>query len=100
MNPPAFGDAHTDFTRCLIIRAWNFRAFTFFKLINPIIGSKDINNNFVKKKKGTRIHISVEATFDYFILCNENPPKKKVMDPHICEMGWKDAKILLAQVQP
>ena len=57
------------------------------KLINPIIGSKDINNNFVKKKKGTRIHISVEATFDYFILCNENPPKKKVMDPHICEMG-------------
>ena len=48
------------------------------KLINPIIGSKDINNNFVKKKKGTRIHISVEATFDYFILCNENPPKKRL----------------------
>ena len=51
INPPAFGDAHTDFTRCLIIRAWNFRAFTFLKLINPIIGSKDINNNFVKKKR-------------------------------------------------
>ena len=60
------------------------------KLINPIIGSKD-KNILVKKKKGTRIHNSVEATFDYSILCNENPPKKRLWIQIIVK--WVEKKL-------